>query len=167
MTRGSRSLCKCVELLAAFHASVANGLKRIPTPHDPQPLWESGSEPKKVKFSSVIISLPILHVSCKPKAKQFRQRMESIIFVSAESDFKPVAFCWTMWWVGTVRIREEFVRFDLKLTGRAWRGKGRIPSFQDPLTRNVLQNMPKPPETLEAFARWLFMTNNAAALHDA
>jgi hypothetical protein len=85
--------------------------------------------------------------------------MKSIIPVSAESDFKPLAFCWKMWWVGTVCILDEFVRFDLKFPSQAWRGKWRMPSFLDPLTRSVLRRMPKPPETLEAFARWLLFFN--------
>ena len=91
---------------------------------------------------------------------------ESTSSVKREFDFKPLAFCWKMWWIGTVCIRVEFVRFDLEIPSRAWLWVGRVPSFPDPLTRSVLRKMLKPPETREAFAMWLFFCKIAATPHD-
>ncbi len=57
-------------------------------------------------------------------------------------------------------IRVEFVRFDLEYSDLAWVWVWRVPNFPDPLTRNVLRKMRKPPETRDEFARRLFIAKS-------
>ena len=54
-----------------------------------------------------------------------------------------------------------------EIDGPSLAREGASPEFSRPVNSQRGAKMPKPPEMLEAFARWLFMTTNAAALNDA